>query len=682
MNPPVNLVLGIHLHQPVGNFEHVLESSFRHAYEPFMTLFERYEGLSMVWHCTGFLLRWLEEKHPDYVAMLRDLVEQDRLEVLTGGMYEPIFPVIPPDDRREQILRLSGEVGRLFRAAPTGAWLAERVWEPGLVADLAGAGVRYVCLDDYHFFASGLLPEEIDGYFMVEDLDHAVAAFPISEPMRYLIPWAETPRVREEFRRLHEAGRTLAVMLDDGEKFGAWPKTHDWVYTRHWLSDFFTMLQDERHHVRTVTLRKFWETHRPVGRAALPVASYIEMGQWALPAESARRFEEWKSRFEREGVFNQVKPFLQGGIWRNFLVKYPESNYLQKRIVALSRAFERAGRQPAPAYDHLLRAQCNDVFWHGVFGGLYLPHLRHEAWRNLLLAEQGLEEAEGRSSGAISILHEDLDLDRHDEAVIRHPHYTAVVSPGKGGALLELSYRPASFNLLAGLARWKEKYHLTASTARVVRTDGDASTHGEDFGEMVFDTLPRWSCREALFDEVPDPAALRTNHAQPRVSFAEAVFEEEAVCPSGVPLRAAAGGVTLRKRYVPLPGAAELEVVYHFVSDVDGHLGIEWTLGLSGGDDPEKCIYPALRRPEARGLAPDGLWDGVDGVTVEDRRDGFLAEFHFSSPASIRHFAVESVSLSIDTMERTYQGLGLWFFFTVERGENRLSLKLRLTPTP
>ena len=26
--------------------------------------------------------------------------------------------------------------------------------------------------------------------------------------------------------------------------------------------------------------------------------------------------------------------------------------------------------------DHLYQSQCNDAYWHGVFGGLYLPHLR------------------------------------------------------------------------------------------------------------------------------------------------------------------------------------------------------------------------------------------------------------------------------------------------------------------
>ena len=67
---------------------------------------------------------------------------------------------------------------------------------------------------------------------------------------------------------------------------------------------------------------------------------------------------------------------------------------------------------------------------------------------------------------------------------------------------------------------------------------------------------------------------------------------------------------------------------------------------------------------------------------MEDRRDGFLVDFTFSSPVAVRHFPVESVSLSIDTMEKTFQGLGLWFFLPLTRGENRCTMQIRLTSLP
>src|SRR2546422_9178916 len=67
--------------------------------------------------------------------------------------------------------------------------------------------------------------------------------------------------------------------------------------------------------------------------------------------------------------------FVRGGHWHHFLVKYPESNRMHKTMLALSTLSRRRG-DPPEARRAIGRAQCNDAYWHGVFGGLYLPHLR------------------------------------------------------------------------------------------------------------------------------------------------------------------------------------------------------------------------------------------------------------------------------------------------------------------
>ena len=39
------------------------------------------------------------------------------------------------------------------------------------------------------------------------------------------------------------------------------------------------------------------------------------------------------------------------------------------------------------AVTNLLQGQCNDPYWHGIFGGLYSPHLRTAVWRSLIRSE-------------------------------------------------------------------------------------------------------------------------------------------------------------------------------------------------------------------------------------------------------------------------------------------------------
>ena len=83
---------------------------------------------------------------------------------------------------------------------------------------------------------------------------------------------------------------------------------------------------------------------------------------------------------------DRIRPFVRGGMWRNFLSRYPESNQIQKMMFAVSLRWHdlsRAGlkheeneRLLREARTHVLASQCNDAYWHGVFGGLYAPHLR------------------------------------------------------------------------------------------------------------------------------------------------------------------------------------------------------------------------------------------------------------------------------------------------------------------
>ena len=102
--------------------------------------------------------------------------------------------------------------------------------------------------------------------------------------------------------------------------------------------------------------------------------------------------------------------FLRGGLWRNFLTKYAESNHIQKQMLGVSHRLQKLGSTVesgteraallAEAQTHLLAAQCNDPYWHGVFGGLYAPHLRSALLRHLIQAEFQLDCVEGRDADA------------------------------------------------------------------------------------------------------------------------------------------------------------------------------------------------------------------------------------------------------------------------------------------
>ena len=128
----VHLVLVIHSHQPVGNFDAILEKIYQQSYLPFLQHLARHPGVRMGLHYTGPLLEWMDAKHPEFMDELGKLAARGQVEIVGGGFYEPIMVSIPQRDQAAQFGRMSDYIERKFGGAPSGAWLAERVWEPQL----------------------------------------------------------------------------------------------------------------------------------------------------------------------------------------------------------------------------------------------------------------------------------------------------------------------------------------------------------------------------------------------------------------------------------------------------------------------------------------------------------------------------------------------------------------------
>ncbi|MEK7842030.1 MAG: alpha-amylase/4-alpha-glucanotransferase domain-containing protein, partial [Deltaproteobacteria bacterium] len=383
-----NFIFCVHNHQPVGNFGHVIEDSYRNAYLPFLKAILKYPSIKLSFHITGYLLDWLLENHIEYIELLREMVNKGQVEMMGGGYYEPILAVIPPQDRIGQIRMMSDKIEDVFGKRPRGMWLAERIWEPQLPLYLKEAGMEYIVVDDYHFMKAGLRKEQLTGYYITEDLGKTLKVFPGSERLRYIIPFETVDKFLENIRWVETLGpNPAAIFADDGEKFGTWPGTHQWVYKEEWLKKFLEAVVENKELVKPVTFSEYIDDNEPLGRVYLPTTSYIEMGEWALPAEAAETYTNLINEVKTWQDGERIKRFLQGGFWRNFFAKYPEANWLHKRMLMVSEEVRSSGDSRIAATSHLYMAQCNDAYWHGVFGGLYLPHLRRAVYENLIKAE-------------------------------------------------------------------------------------------------------------------------------------------------------------------------------------------------------------------------------------------------------------------------------------------------------
>ena len=460
MSQRVSLLMGVHAHQPVGNFPHVLEDAHLRCYRPFLQVLYRYPDFRFSVHFSGWLLDYLLQHFPDDMALLHEMVMRQQVELFGAGDTEPVLAVIPNRDRIGQINTFSNKLAAKFGQRPQGAWLTERVWESTVIPALVDCGIRYVTVDDYHFLCTGKTTAELSGYFTTEEESHKLDLFPISEALRYKIPFApvgETVAYLESLGDQEISGaQPAAIYFDDIEKFGIWPETYHWVYEQGWLEQFIQhVLASPK--ICTQHYSEYHAGEKTRGIVYLPTVSYIEMNEWTLPAQSANAYAEMVQQAKANGWYECNKAHLRGGIWKNFLSRYPESNWMHKRMLSLSaRLAALAPQQKSDLMQQkLYEAQANDAYWHGLFGGLYLPHLRRAIY-NAIVELEALLDAQTPRPGYFT---EDTDLDGIDEAYLHNDILQAVLKLDRFAGICELDAYQLKHNFGDTLRCQTEHYY-------------------------------------------------------------------------------------------------------------------------------------------------------------------------------------------------------------------------------
>ena len=460
----VKFAIILHFHQPIGNFDHVIESVCNKCYFPFLNLAKNYPEIKMNLHFSGCLLEWFEQKRPDIIDIIKQMVQSKQIELISGAMYEPILISIPDYDAKEQIKRLNNYIKKKFFYEAKGAWIAERVWEPSLASVLYDSNIKYSILDDTHFLYAGLKKEQTYAYYITEDVGKTIAIFPSDKELRYSIPYQHSDHIINYFKSVSaNIQNPLFIYADDGEKFGEWPGTYKWVFEDNWLKNFFEKIKQNISWIKTVKLSEYLEENSSNGNIYFPTSSYEEMLQWALPVESQENMEMVLQDIKYMGKEDWYKTFIRGGFWRNFLTKYSEANNMNKKMLYISKNFKNLNIKSNKILEkirtYILKAQCNCVYWHGVFGGLYLFHLRKAVYYNLIKASVLMDEIIFNKQSFIKYDVLDIDADTLEEVILENKHLLLYVDPKEGGVLKEISSKTICHNFVNTLTRRKEAYH-------------------------------------------------------------------------------------------------------------------------------------------------------------------------------------------------------------------------------
>ena len=687
MAPRISLALALHNHQPVGNFGWVFAEVFEKAYAPMVDALERHPQVRLSLHYTGPLLDWLIAERGDTVERLRALVERDQVEILGGGYFEPVLVALPERDRIGQLTRMGDELERLFGRRPRGAWLAERVWEPDLPTSLVAAGYDWTILDDAHFRAAAIPEDDLWGPYTTDDQGQILRVFGTEQGLRYRIPFRDVDEVIE-YLRAHatEAGDRVGVMGDDGEKFGGWPTTweHCWG-ERQWVEKFFTALEENADWLSTTTPSAWLAKHPPIGRVYIPNGSYAEMGAWALPADEGLEFTEILHRAQEEHL--PEARWLRGASWRNFQVKYREINDLHKRMLSISDAVAAMpdGPDRERALLHLYQGQSNDSYWHGLFGGVYISHMRLATWEHLIAAEDLAEAANGTLDTAEL---RDIDLDGIDEVRLSDAGQVVTVDLAEGAGIGSWDIRAVRHALAAVLRRRPEAYHAQVRALDAAPVEGRDEQDGTDAPTSIHESIraketglaerlvyDRYERRSGLIRVLPtdttadDWAAARIEDLGDLVDGAYAV---EKLGPGRliVSRETTLGKTRVQAmKTISLGGdrraptmSIDVEVEHRGGPALDARIGIELSVTmLGGGGNPAAWWDVGGDR-----VAHDASGSAKEISSVAQGNDYMGVSVESATTAADAWFApIETVSNSEDGFERVYQGSGLLLSWSV-----------------
>jgi 4-alpha-glucanotransferase len=693
-----NFIFCLHNHQPVGNFDHIYKWAFDDCYKKVIEIFKEYPEFHFSVHHSGPLLEWLKKNSPEYLHTLKEMSRKGQVEIIGGGFYEPIFSVISENDIRGQIALMQNFCKKEFGSFPKGFWTAERVWDPEIPYLVSGFNLDYTILDDIHFRYAGIDEEALFGYFITERLEKKLKVFPIDRFLRYSIPFkqpAETITYLKE--KTDKLGQAAFVYGDDGEKFGLWPDTYKWVFEEKWLRKFIEAVLKESW-IKTTHPSEYIAANNPIGKIYLTQGSYFELSEWALPAKAAEELVKINNEIKSWNRERDFYPFLKGGVWNNFLIKYPESNSINKRSILLSKEIsdyeEATGASCWKETIELYKGECNCAYWHGLFGGIYLNHLRHALYEHLLMAESKFLRRKKLKS--TNILVDDFWNEGHEQILVRDNKKSLIILPYMGGTISEFGIYDKTFNIFNTLPRRQEAYHRTLKEFNEEATDQNdnkiASIHNRIKVKeknlkkfLIYDRSRRYSFKELLLDGKPAADNMMFGSwnffdcSSIKYDYSLAQKKNKTIISLSGSTNYREDNIIINKNITINNGTKGFSVEYSISGIEKSLLGVELNINLLSSHDEDRGYEIPGVSKENSYLDIPGSSETISSFELFDKFNKFKIVISSSIKASLIRYPIYSVSQSDSGFEKNYQGSSLvlvYDFISKKMKENKFVIDI------
>lgn len=676
------LLPGFHVHLEASARPRRWAALWTDGLRPLLDSLEAQPTVRVWLHLTGPALERLHRTE-GALPRLRSLVELGRVEVVGGSWADSLLFAVPDRDAIDQTTLLSRAIESCLGTTPRGAWLAGGCWDAELPRLLRRLGLRYTFLPDVAF-PGAPHGQSLDGPWVTEREGAALALLPLD--LR-LAPRLERIGPAALLQGLDGDARRMVAWAHDLEALAQRPPGEGLAP---WVGRLVQALGDSTLRLRCLLPATLLQRVDPVGRAYL--------AGW------------WSADF---GPFG-AEP------WDANMARYTEVDRLHKRMLRASREVARVAarrrREPSPPdlrrrHEHAVRqlavGSASGPLWHGPGAGVYDPELRRAAYAALVDAERTSRRALGLSEELRAEV-ADHDGDGREEVVVLTPHACAVVSPHRGGALLELDAWDLPGNLLDTCTRHAEPVHddpvlrpslpllLPEDTLPPETTDDapafvlldDETDEPTDLpqraplaDEVQVDRASRLSFVDRFLGDGTTPENLwRAQHpehgdfadgayallaAEPfGDAFVEVVLAREGEVQMGTRSGLEPRLVRVEKRLRLHRDAPLVEARYEVQNRTHRPVRATFAVELNPGWGGAPGRLEVSRRPLFLG-AP-GAVDGVDKVLALDATGRLRMAFSVSSPARLLHYPVTTVVGTRSGIRAIVQGHCLVFAWDLE----------------
>lgn len=419
----MQFLLGFGFSPPIHASDAELESYYVATVKPFISTAYRFPDIPLTLFFSGPLLEWIQNQHSEFLTVLTEMIKRKQVEILGGGYYSPLLPLIPPTDRLGQIEELTTLVRKLLGRRPRGFWLTKGVWDPALVVHLTGSGMEYTFLEEGDFRRVGLSPQQVGLPRLTEHQGRLLTVFPHHQELALKVQEgnfeafsAAVPSRRRKDRQL------LSLFLNaDSPEDGAF-----FTRTEGGLEVFLQLVRSFYPEIEAVT-----------------ASGFLKKNQQSLERSyfSSTTFDELCRRTGQPS-----RPSSGSQSWKQFLAHDETANHLYNKMVyvhLLVSSLRGDKYKKKSAYDDLWKAQN----WWGFLGGgdrALLAQHRQKTFAALLSAEALLRD---KTRFQASLTSQDFDLDGVKEYLFQGRSYNLYVDP-VGGQVFEWDFLDRPWNYI------------------------------------------------------------------------------------------------------------------------------------------------------------------------------------------------------------------------------------------